>query len=290
MAGNDNPGAEPEKAEEDKKKRRGGPWAWWNWYDKWSGRWDWITWLFSGSPAATAAAVVTAGTVVATGAVVYKYARPEPPPAIVAVAPEPVHVAAAPEPAPAPLATVTTQQSDTSILFPIEGRDKAGRLGKFDVVALTKKFGWVRKSTHELLRDSTVLSGPDVLKGIFDEQVRASFAKAAAAIAAGVASQEGDPEVETERAGRRAKTSAEWLIPVVAPEMPIWTLNLGQYKQPCPDCAASGTDWQRPLIVIAVRELEPEANLGEALADALRGKSNLPSPESYSAYTLTKFR
>lgn len=285
MAGNQNPGVEPENEEEKKKKRRGALWLWWSRYNTWSGRWDWLTWLFSGSPAATATAVLTAGAVATAGVVAYNYAQPEPPPAIIAAAPEP-----APAPAPESLVTVTAKESDTSILFPIEGRDKAGRLGKFDVVVLTKKFGWARKSTTELLREGTVLAGNDVLKDIFDDQVRASFAKATAVIAAGVASQEGDPRVETERAGQRAKQSADWLLPVVAPEMPIWTLNLGQYKQPCPDCAASGTDWQRPLIVVAVRELEPEANMGEALADALRGKSNLPSPESYSAYALTKVR
>lgn len=268
--------------EDEKKKRRGGLWAWWRRYDSWSGRWDWLSWLFGGSKAGTAALLATTGVAVtAAGLVAYNYVKPEPPPAkLAAVAPDPVE----------PLVTVKSQESDTSILFPIEGRDKAGRLGKFDVVVLTKKFGWVRKSTDQLVREGTVLAGTDVLAQIFDDQVRASFEKSTAVIAAGVASQEGDPKVETERANQRAKKSAEWLLPVVTPALPIWTLNLGQYKQPCKDCATSGTDWQRPLIVVAVRELEPNADMGEALADALRGKSNLPSPESYSAYVLTKFR
>lgn len=284
MAENERTVGASTETEEEKRKRRAGLWAWWSRYNTWSGRWDWLSWLFSGSKAATGAALAAAG-VAATGVGVVVYNnmdRSRPPVEVATVAPSP--------PPAEPLVTVQPQESDTSILFPIEGRDKAGRLGKFDVVVLTKKFGWVKKSSDQLVREGAVLSGENVLKDIFDDQVRGSFGKAIAVIAAGVASQEGDAAVETERANQRARKSAEWLKPVVAETMPIWTLNLGQYKQPCPDCAASGTDWQRPLIVVAVRELEPEANMGEALADALRGKSNLPSPESYSAYDLKTFR
>lgn len=254
---------------EEKKKRRAALWAWWRRYDTWSGRWDWLNWLTTskaGVMAATAAAGVAA---VAAGATVYTLyftggSR------LIAVA--------------------SQKLGDSSILYPVEGRDKAGRRAKFDIVTLTKAYGWVRASTHQLAREGEIYEGTDVLNRIFDAPVKESFSHALSVIAAGVASQEGETEAETIRAANRAKQSAEWLVPVLPASLPIWTLNLGQYKKPCAECETSGTDWQRPFIVIAVREIEPDTNLGEALADALSGKSNLPSPESYSAYDLSRFR
>ena len=59
---------------------------------------------------------------------------------------------------------------------------------------------------------------------------------------------------------------------------PIWTLNLGQYRDPCANCETGGTSWQRPFIVIAVKETDPGTNVGEALTDAMSGKEKLPSP------------
>jgi hypothetical protein len=48
--------------------------------------------------------------------------------------------------------------------------------------------------------------------------------------------------------------------------------------------------WQRPFIVIAVKETAPGTNVGEALTDAMSGKEKLPSPKSYSVFALTRFR
>lgn len=255
-----------------KKKRRGALWGWWDRYNRWSRPYNIFSWLFGASKMGTLASVAATGVAITTaGLVVYTVTKPDP--------------------KPGELVTVSSQQlSDTSILFPVEGHDKEGRVGRFDVVVLTKNFGWVHGSTYQLMRDGTILSGPDTLAQIFNADVRDSFNKAQGVIAAGVASQEGKAETETWRAGERSRQTATWLAPIVDTSLPLWTLNLGQYHQPCTDCATSGTDWQRPLILIAVRQLDPDTNMGEALADALRGKTNLPSPESYSDYTLTRFR
>ena len=83
---------------------------------------------------------------------------------------------------------------------------------------------------------------------------------------------------------------AELVAESVDPKIPIWSLNLGQYREPCKDCETGGTNWQRPFMVIAVKELEQNTNLGEALSDAMTGQSKLPSPKSYSAFELAKFR
>ena len=98
------------------------------------------------------------------------------------------------------------------------------------------------------------------------------------------------PKEETERALKRAERTAEIVASVVDAEIPIWTLNLGQYREPDQGAGAHGTNWQRPFMVIAVKELEPDTNLGEALADAMTGQSKLPRPKAYSAFDLAMFR
>ncbi len=125
---------------------------------------------------------------------------------------------------------------------------------------------------------------------IFDEEVRRGLDKALGIIAVGTASQEGNAEVETERAHQRAKRTAEIVLPVVDPGMPVWSLNLGQFRGECADCETGGTNWQRPFMVIAIKDLEDQTNLGEALSDAMTGKGRLPSPKSYSAFQLEKVR
>ena len=92
------------------------------------------------------------------------------------------------------------------------------------------------------------------------------------------------------RAERRAKQAATLIAGAVDTATPIWTLNLGQYRDPCANCETGGTSWQRPFIVIAVKETEPGTDVGEALADAMTGKEKLPSPSSYSVFALNRFR
>ena len=72
--------------------------------------------------------------------------------------------------------------------------------------------------------------------------------------------------------------------------VPISALNLGQYREPCADCDTAGTEWQRPFIVVAAKELAPGIILGEALADAMGNSSKLPSPSRYSAFELERVR
>jgi hypothetical protein len=236
--------------------------------------------------AGVAAAIGSAGVVAtATGVVLHNAIVKPPPPAPV---PPPIETAA-PAP-PAPPAAEPERRTASSVIFAIEGKDKAGRRGTFDVVVARKEFLWVRKSSDELEREGKTISGTDIANEVLDIEVRAALTSAKEIIAVGTASQEGDAKEETERAGRRAHKTAEIVSGGIDPAIPVWTLNLGQYREPCKDCETGGTNWQRPFIVIAVKDLEPGSNVGEALADALSGQKKLPSPKSYSAFALTRFR
>lgn len=248
-------------------------------YDKGSGWWDRIRWLLSWfqTKAGVAALVATTGAAATYGAIEIRNHY--------ATVPAPIETAAV-QPPPAP----EVRQTRNSTVFAIEGRDKAGRRGAFDVVVLNKSFLWVRGSAEDLEKDGTTIPREELAAAVLDEEVRNALSDAKGVITVGTASQEGDATEEVARAERRAKQAATLVSSAVPAAVPIYTLNLGQYREPCANCETGGTSWQRPFIVIAVKQTDPGTEVGEALADAMSGKDKLPSPKSYSAFALTRFR
>lgn len=189
-----------------------------------------------------------------------------------------------------PQVSESVRSTENSTVFTIEGLDKAGKRALFDVVVAKKEFLWVKGSAEELEKEGRVFKGNDIATAIFDGEVTAALAGAREIIAVGTASQEGDAGQEKDRAGRRATATAALSQTAISADMPVWSLNLGQYRDPCAACETSGTSWQRPFIVVAVKSIEDGTNLGEALANAMTGKTTLPSPASYSAFEMNKVR
>lgn len=273
------PAGEPKKKS---KIRRA--WSAYGWFNRIREAPDWFQWLasFLQTKAGVAAAVGSAAAVTtATVVVVHNVMVEVPPP------PPPVEIVA-PEPPPPPSEPV--RETKSSVIYAIDGRDKAGRRGAFDVVVAQKEFLWVRGSSEEVEKSGTIIPNANITTEVFDAEIKAGLEDAKEIIAVGTASQEGDAKEETERAGKRAQRTAELVATVVASQIPISTLNLGQYRETGKGGAGAATEWQRPFIVIAVKELEPDTNVGEALADAMKGRDKLPSPASYSAFELTRFR
>jgi hypothetical protein len=180
--------------------------------------------------------------------------------------------------------------TENSTMIEIIGHDKAGRRGVFEVVVLNKDFMWVRASADALERQGKTIAATEVAATVLDADTRVSLAQAREIIAVGTASQEGQAAAELERARKRALRTAE-IAGGPAPEwVPIYTLTLGQYREPCAACETTGTSWQRPFIFISVKDLQDGTVLAEALSDAMTGRDNLPSPSSYSAFELEKLR
>lgn len=249
---------------------------WYDRYDSWAGRYDWLQWLLSflKTKAGVAVAGAAAGTATAVGGIaIYNVVTTEPP---------------APVPLPAPIAA--QRLGDSAAFFRIEGKDTENRRGVFDVVVLDKDIRWVRGSATEIERKGERLSADAAKAAVLAPEVKAGLAEAKELIAVGTASQEGDPAEETARAERRARTVAGIISDAAAPTVPVWALNLGQYREACANCESSGTSWQRPVVVIAARKLDDGTKLDEALRDAMAGKPNLPSPSSYSAFGLLRIR
>lgn len=225
---------------------------------------------------------------------------PEPAPAPVAPAeppaPAPATETAAATPAPEPVAPepvkVETQRWGSSIIFPIEGKDSAGRGATFDVAVLTKELSWVSRSWTQLAMNGDPIPDDQLNDRLFTPELRDGLSQSKQVMAIGLASQEGQVEEETERAANRAKTAAGWLANAVAAETPIWVLNLGQFKKNgCPaQTETTDTSWQRPVILAGVKSQDEGVDLVEAFANAISGKSNLPSRECYTSFDLTRFR
>ena len=184
---------------------------------------------------------------------------------------------------------VAKKWNERTLVFAIDGVDKQGRRAMFDVVVLTKDYRWVLGSTSDLERGEMKLSADDIQSEVMAPQLREGLGSARQLIAVGLASQEGQIESEIQRGGLRAKRIAEWVSPTVDSATPVWTLNLGRYLEECKDCETADTSWQRPFIVIAVRESDPGTNIGEALSVAMSDKTNLPSPSRYSTFALAKY-
>ncbi|MFV0367259.1 MAG: hypothetical protein ACK5KM_02250 [Hyphomicrobiaceae bacterium] len=174
--------------------------------------------------------------------------------------------------------------------YVINGLDDQGRRADFDLIVANKTFTWARGSTDSLARDGQPLTSADVENVILDPLVRARLDSAEQVIAVGMASEEGDPAKEKHRAGQRAEQTAKWLSTAVKRNTELWTLNLGQYTQPCVACDTNETSWQRPFMVVAVQRAAWGTDIAQALANALDSASNLPSPDRYSAFALARFR
>jgi hypothetical protein len=186
---------------------------------------------------------------------------------------------------------VETQRWGSSVVFPIEGKDSAGKHAAFDVAVLPSDLSWVRRSASELSKAGTTIPESEAAQRIFTPELREGLGRSTGLIAVGLASQEGQVEEEAQRAARRATAAAGWVKAVFDEKTPIWTLNLGQFRGTCKATTeATDTGWQRPLIIVGIKSQDAGVNLGEAFADAISGKTNLPSRDCYTNFDLTKFR
>ena len=271
--------ADIEDAKEKRRRRAGGAWKTYKWFDRIRSWQDWYTWLASFfqtnagvATALTATAAVTTAAVLVHNVVLDPYAEPY----------APVEVTPLVEP---------VRQTRGTVIFEIEGHDTYGRRATFDVVVAKTQYLWVRGSSDQLERDGRVISGAEVTRDVLDQEVRDGLAGAREIIAVGTASEEGSATAEKARAGRRAQRTAAFVAEVVPDTaIPISALNLGQYRELGRQRGRDTTDWQRPFMVIAVKDVEDGTILMEALSDAMSGQDRLPKPANYSAFELEKIR
>lgn len=158
----------------------------------------------------------------------------------------------------------------------------------FDLLVLSKELTWALGSTSVVTRAGTPMSTGTFEETVLKRTLGPRLTAAGGLIAVGVASAEGDQTAEEARALARARQVAAWLGDV-APGKPAWTLNLGQYRKACETCETAETSWQRPIIIIAVKNAAVQ-DLSGALAEALKNATNLPGLDSYTRFDLARVR
>jgi hypothetical protein len=155
----------------------------------------------------------------------------------------------------------------------IEGRDGQRRNAKFSLVSMCESLVWPYKETQMLLSEG--------VRSILREQI-SNFQTL---IAVGTASCEGPRKAEEDRALDRAHKVSDWAINESGAAKDGWVLNFGQFKSA--DCASENkvaTAWQRPFILIGVKEAVQGIDLREALRNALATAPNLPTAKDYSLF------
>lgn len=190
---------------------------------------------------------------------------------------------------PAAEVEVSVKRWGEAVVFPVKGRDAAGRGAEFFVIVLPKTYTWARGSESRITREGETMTEADIQSRIFSPEMRAGLAAAEDIIAVGAASQEGSLAAESLRAGQRGLSAAKWLAGLGNAKAALWTLNLGQFRNACAAKDSADTSWQRPVIFVSVAKKDEAVNLAQAFADAISGKSNLPSRECYSNFDLKRY-
>ena len=182
---------------------------------------------------------------------------------------------------------VQTSRVGNSVLFPVEGRDKAGKLAKFDIVQTLQNLAWVRGSGDQVAKDELPIPPTALGNELFGLEVQAGLKPSSQLIAVGLASHEGGVAGEEARATQRGNTAKGWISSAIGAGKTVSILNLGQFSAGCAGLREANTSWERPFVMIGVRSTEAGVNLVEALGDALNGKTNLPSTDCYSKFNLS---
>ena len=148
--------------------------------------------------------------------------------------------------------------------------DSSGRKATFRLLLFTDEFRW-RMSSTASLEDGR-------MEPQFTDAMKAVLNNAREIICVGASSQELPPGVpfeqgvaaEERRAARRAEQIAVWVRKAVSKPIPIRKLNVG-YHAPKP--ATSNTSDQRRVVIILVLERDDQANLDQALREAMERES-----------------
>lgn len=182
------------------------------------------------------------------------------------------------------------EKIESAYFFRIDGKDSQGRAASFDFIVLAGDFTWALGSTTQVVSKGETVPEAEAADRVLPPKVRESLANTTDLISVGLASQEGEREMEEARALERSRTIGGWLEKIAGPSTGLWSLTLGQYDKTCKKQEDQDTSFERPIILAGVRAKTGDANLQEALADAISGHDNLPSRECYSRFDMTKVR
>lgn len=171
------------------------------------------------------------------------------------------------------------------IYFPFEpAKDRQGKSAEFNMAVLTEEYIWHPGSSDSVNKTPDPTPIPlDQLKGVLEEKgITKIMDNPSKVISVGMASCEGDPAKQSQRAMERAKSIQTKLAkPIFAVEdYPM--INLGQYKKDTCSRSYKDNSFQRVMVLIGIRKESPGVVLNEALRARLEKISQKFNINDYS--------
>ena len=146
--------------------------------------------------------------------------------------------------------------------LPSPGKDAGGRIAEFQVEIINQKYAWVYKGYVLNGADGPALARRMNADGLFR-----SFDKI---ICIGAASREYvNLGWEQNRAETRARTLAGWVRGALVPRrIPVLALKIGRYNDEKGALTPAETEGERRVVLVGVRNADPNVDLKAALRDA----------------------
>lgn len=149
-------------------------------------------------------------------------------------------------------------------------KDHDGRRASFRILLFTDEFRWRINSSDQL---DTATGRPQ-----FTEEMKLVLNEAREIICIGASSEEIPSGVsyevgrvtEERRAARRAEQIAIWVREALSKPIPVRKLNVGHHT---PTRRAIDTSDQRRVVIVLVLDHDEEANIDQALRDAMASES-----------------
>jgi len=148
--------------------------------------------------------------------------------------------------------------------------DQSGRRASFRILLFSDEFRWKLSSYEQVERESE--------QPLFTPEMKKVLAKAEEIICVGASSEEipvGSSPTEgrareERRAARRADQIATWVRSVLSKPVPVRKINIGHHT---PTPGVRDTSDQRRVVIILVLDHDKNANVDEALREAMLRES-----------------
>lgn len=187
----------------------------------------------------------------------------------------------------------------TWVAYPVVGQDAQKLYADFVFYAMDTSFYWQQKSVDQLTKDGRDVSLPEVVgflkdsfgKTIVVQQRQIVLADTKDLVILGTSSQNGARTVESARALQRATNVAREVLLARLFAGGVYTLNLGQAKSKLSPGGVEDSQQiarQRPLVVVFILGKDPGVNLGQAIANAMNKRADLPHQEDYWEFVFQK--
>ena len=166
--------------------------------------------------------------------------------------------------------TTPTPVEVTADLIVRNAKDALGRSASFRILLFSDEFRWKLASYEALENNPTEPEFTPAMKTVLDS--------AEEIICVGASSEEMSPglpitrarSLEEQRAARRAEQIAVWVRKAISKPIPVRKLNVGHHVR---TGGVSDTSDQRRVVIILVLRQDRDANVDQALRDAMARES-----------------